>query len=82
MLQVLVCVGTSCHIKGSYDIVEKLTKAIKEYNLDEKVALAGGLCIGQCNREGVTIQVNDEIFTVITVEKFDTFCKVHLLDKI
>ena len=54
-----VCVGSSCHIKGSPEIIELLTKAVKDSGLEDEITLAGSFCIGKCNRLGVTVQVDD-----------------------
>ena len=76
-----VCVGSSCHLKGSPEIIELLQKAISEYHLEDEITLAGSFCIGKCNRIGVTIQVDDDIHTGITTENFKEFFKEHVLDK-
>ncbi|MBQ2770766.1 MAG: (2Fe-2S) ferredoxin domain-containing protein [Clostridia bacterium] len=68
-----VCVGSSCHLKGTQDIVALFQKAVEEYHLDDRVTLAGSFCIGKCNRVGVTVQVDDEIYTGITREGFKEF---------
>lgn len=68
-----VCVGSSCHIKGSPEVVELLTKAVEEYHLEDKITLAGSSCVGKCNRLGVTVQVDAEIYTGITHENFKEF---------
>ncbi len=75
-----VCVGSSCHIKGSPEIVELLQKAVSEYHLDDEITLAGSFCIGKCNRIGVTVQVDDDIHTGITKENFKEFFKENVLD--
>lgn len=77
-----VCVGSSCHLKGSSEIVELLQKAVTEYHLESEVTLAGSFCIGVCNRVGVTVQVDDDIHTGITRENFKEFFKENVLDKI
>ena len=77
-----ICVGSSCHLKGSQDIVELLQKAITEYHLENEVTLAGSFCIGVCNRVGVTVQVNDDVHTGVTKENFKEFFKENVLDKI
>ena len=77
-----ICVGSSCHLKGSQDIVELLQKAVTEYHLEDEVTLAGSFCIGVCNRVGVTVQVDDDIHTGITRENFKEFFKENVLDKI
>ena len=74
-----VCVGSSCHIKGSPEIVELLQKAVEEYHLENEVTLAGSFCIGKCNRVGVTLQVDDEVYTGVTKETFKEFFSENVL---
>ena len=68
-----VCVGSSCHLKGSKQIVELLQKAVEEDHLENEVTLAGSFCIGKCNRVGVTVQVEDDIYTGVTGQTFREF---------
>ena len=77
-----ICVGSSCHIKGSAEIVELLQNAVSEYKLDDEVTLAGSFCIGKCNRVGVTVQIDDDIHTGVTKENFKEFFKENVLDVI
>lgn len=79
MVIVQVCVGSSCHLKGSQEMVELLEKAIEEYGIQDDVVLTGSFCIGKCNRVGVTIQVNDDVHVGITVENFSEFFKTNIL---
>ena len=82
MLFVQVCVGSSCHLKGSQDIVELLEKSIEEHHIEDEVVLTGSFCIGKCNRVGVTVQVNDDIHVGVTRENFREFFKTNILDAI
>ena len=75
-----ICVGSSCHIKGSPEIVELLQNAVAEHGLNDEITLAGSFCIGKCNRVGVTIQVDDDIHTGITKENFKEFFRENVLD--
>ena len=77
-----VCVGSSCHLKGSPEIVELLQKAVEEYHLEDEVTLAGSFCIGKCNRVGVTIQVDDDIHVGITKENLKEFLQENVLNKL
>lgn len=77
-----VCVGSSCHLKGSSEIVELLQKAVEEYHLEDEVTLTGSFCIGKCNRVGVTVQVDDDIYVGITKENFKEFLQKNVLEKI
>lgn len=79
MLVVQICVGSSCHLKGSQEIVELMQKEVKERNLDGEVVLVGSFCIGKCNREGVTVQINDDIYTGITPRNFHEFFTRNVL---
>ena len=82
MLFVQVCVGSSCHLKGSKDIVELFENAIKEHNIEDEIVLSGSFCIGKCNRIGVTVQVNDDVHVGVTRENFRDFFKKNILDVI
>ena len=68
-----VCVGSSCHLKGSADIVELFQNTIQEHGLEGEITLAGSFCIGKCNRIGVTVQIDDVIHTGVTRENFKEF---------
>ncbi len=74
-----ICVGSSCHLKGSPELVALLTKAIEDHHLEDEITLAGSFCMGKCNRSGVTVQVNDEIHVGITCENFKAFFQDNVL---
>ena len=82
MLFVQICVGSSCHLKGSQEIVELFQSAISEYHLEDDIVLSGSFCIGKCNRIGVTVQINDDIHVGVTRENFREFFKENVLDVI
>ncbi len=63
MLKITVCIGSSCHIKGSRLVVEGLQQLIADHALSEKVELGGTFCMGQCQK-GVCVTVNDEFYSV------------------
>ena len=77
-----ICVGSSCHLKGSERLVELFTQAIAENGLENEITLAGSFCTGRCNREGVTVTVDDEVYTGLTPEKFDEFFEEKILKNI
>ena len=79
---VQICVGSSCHLKGSEKLVELFQKAIADNKLDDEVTLAGSFCTGKCNRVGVTVTVDDDVFTGVTPENFSGFFYDKVLNKI
>ena len=62
-MQVTVCIGSSCHIKGSRQVVEQLQELIAKNDLGDKVELAGAFCMGRCQEGGCTT-VDGEFFSV------------------
>ncbi len=81
MVFVTICVGSSCHIHGSEEIIDLMNRAIEQYGLDGEVVLSGGFCFEKCNRHGVTIELDNDVFTGITPAGFDSFFKEHILPR-
>lgn len=79
MVIVQVCVGSACHLKGSQEIVELFEKAIEEHHLEDDIMLCGSFCMGKCNREGVTVQVDDDVYVGITPASFKEFFSDKIL---
>ena len=74
MLKITVCIGSSCHIKGSRQVVEQLQSLIAANALEGKVDLGGTFCLGQC-QQGVCVTVNDAFFSVSPDTVGDFFAK-------
>ncbi len=79
-MKITVCIGSSCHIKGSRQVVESLQTLIKENNLADKVELGGTFCMGKC-QQGVCVTVNDEFYSV-TPENVNEFFNTEVLAKV
>ena len=62
-MKVTVCIGSSCHIKGSRYVVEQLQDLIAKENLNDKIELGGTFCMGKC-QQGVCVTVDSEFFSV------------------
>lgn len=71
-MKITVCIGSSCHVKGSRQVVEQLQKLIEENQLGGKVELAGTFCMGKC-QQGVCVTVDDEFYSVTPDTAFDFF---------
>ncbi len=70
-MDIKVCIGSSCHLKGSRQVVEKIQQLVKKNNVENEVELSGAFCMGKC-QQGVCVSVNNDIFSVMpeTVESF------------
>ena len=80
MMKITVCIGSSCHIKGSRRVVERLQNLIAEHKIGEKVELMGTFCMGNC-QQGVCVTV-DDAFHSVTPETVDEFFATQVLAKV
>ena len=72
MVTISVCVGSACHLKGSYKVIEALQKLISQSKASNRVELKGAFCIGRCT-EGVSVTVNDEEFFSLNENNVESF---------
>ena len=79
-MKITVCIGSSCHIKGSRRVVERLTELLNENNLTDKVNLGGAFCMGKC-QEGVCVTVCDKFYSV-TPDTVDSFFENEVLKNV
>ena len=77
-----ICVGSSCHLKGSEEIVSLFQKSITDHQLENEITLAGSFCIGKCNREGVTVQIDNDTYTGIAKDAFNDFFEKNVISKL
>lgn len=79
-MNVAVCVGSSCHLRGSYNIIELLKQRLEENGLTDRVDLRAAFCLGKCT-DGVSIKVDDEIVCGVSVENFDEIFDRYILKR-
>ncbi|MTI81990.1 MAG: 4Fe-4S dicluster domain-containing protein [Firmicutes bacterium] len=80
-VQISVCVGTGCYLRGSYDIMNKFAELIKHLDMEEHVDLHGTFCLEKCD-QGVSIKVGDEIITGVTAENAEHIFKTNVAMKV
>lgn len=79
-MKLTVCIGSSCHLKGSRQIVEQLQKLISENGLGEKVELVGTFCLGTC-QNGVSVKLDETLFS-LNPEDIQIFFEKEILAKL
>ena len=62
-MKITVCIGSSCHIKGSRQVVTQLQYLIEQHGLGDKVELGGTFCMNKC-QQGVCVTVDGKLFSV------------------
>ena len=73
-MKVTICIGSSCHLKGSRQVVEELQRLVKQHDLAERVELGGVFCMGKC-KDGVCVTVDDKFYSVTPATTRDFFEK-------
>ncbi len=79
-MKITVCIGSSCHIKGSRSVVEQLQYLISNHELGDKVELGGTFCMGKC-QQGVCVTVDEE-FHSVTPETVEEFFNTYVLARV
>lgn len=80
-MNIYICVGSSCHLKGSYDIIQLMKEAITEYHLEDQINLSAAFCLGRCT-DGVSVKINDDIICSVSKDNFPDFLKNNVLAKL
>lgn len=79
-MKVTVCIGSSCHLKGSRQVVERLQALIAEKALKDKVELSGAFCMNNC-QNGVCVTVDGTVFSV-SPDTVESFFNTEILAKV
>ncbi len=59
MTTVSICIGSACHLKGSYNVINAMQELIDDNNLMDKVEIKAVFCLGQCVK-AVAVKIDDE----------------------
>lgn len=79
-MKITVCIGSSCHIKGSRQVVEQLQYLISENDLGDKIELGGTFCMGKC-QNGVCVNVDNDFYSV-TPDNVNEFFEKNVKAKV
>ena len=79
-MTITICIGSSCHLKGSRTIIQKLEELITERQLNDKIELNGSFCMGECSN-GVCVKIIDDLFSV-SPETVNTFFENEVLRRL
>lgn len=70
-----ICIGSACHVKGSYEVINIFKKLVKENNLEDRVELRSSFCLGRCS-EGPSVRINErDIISVFPEDAESVFFK-------
>jgi NADH:ubiquinone oxidoreductase subunit E len=80
-MKINICVGSCCHLKGSYDILQLMKEAIELHQLDTKVNLSAAFCLGHCTN-GVSVKIDEDIIDSVSKDNFKDFFQKRVLERL
>ena len=78
MVTISVCIGSACHLKGSYNVISELQQLIEQHGLSQAVEIKGIFCLGHCSG-AVSVKINDGEVESVTPKTVDTFFQNRIL---
>ena len=72
MFTVVVCVGSSCYVRGSEKMAETFERLIRERGLNGRVELTGAFCMEQCSM-GVSVRIGEQVFRCMDLGDAESF---------
>ena len=72
MIDLYVCVGSACHIRGSYNVIARLQELIEHHRVEGHVTVKAALCLGSCS-DKVSVRINEGLVTGLAVSDTDRF---------
>jgi NADH:ubiquinone oxidoreductase subunit E len=81
MVSIQICIGSACHLKGSYTIIDELQKLIKKDKLESKIEIKASFCLGQCTK-GVSVKVDDDDIITVSPDTVHEFYHDNILRRV
>ena len=72
MVEINVCIGSSCHLKGAYNVIQTFQQMVEASALHDKVEMKARFCMNRC-RQGVAVSIGEEIYSVSPETAMDFF---------
>jgi len=78
MTTITVCVGSACHLKGAYDIIDVFQKLIDDRRISDRATLKGSFCLGKCSK-GVSVKIDESEVMSVTTDCAVSFFEKYVL---
>lgn len=78
MKSIKICIGSACHIKGSYEVIEIFKEEIDKHKLEDKIELCASFCLGKC-RDAVSVMRWDDIVFSVSRENARQIFEVEFM---
>jgi NADH:ubiquinone oxidoreductase subunit E len=81
MVTVNVCIGSACHLKGSYNVINRFQRIIKDKGLEDKVVVKAAFCLGECTK-AVSVKVDDGPINSVNENNIDKFFESNVMRRL
>ncbi|WIV11721.1 (2Fe-2S) ferredoxin domain-containing protein [Proteiniborus sp. MB09-C3] len=81
MVTINVCIGSACHLKGAYEVINNLQHIIEERELSEKVIVKAAFCLGECTK-AVSVRVDEDKVVSVGEETVKEFFEQHVVGRL
>lgn len=80
VLPVVICVGSSCYVRGSERVAATFDRLIRERGLAVQIQVTGAFCMEKCSM-GVSVRLGDGEPQDVTPEQAEAFfmCEIEPL---
>jgi len=78
VVDVGVCIGTNCYIKGSWKLLEGLPIELRRRGISDHFRIKARFCTGQC-KGGPNVMIGNKIISVDNIAQAGDFIDTHLL---
>lgn len=64
MVELNVCIGTACHLRGAYNVLQTFQQQMEQLQLHDKIDFKTSFCMRMCQQEGVAVSVNGQAYSI------------------
>jgi NADH:ubiquinone oxidoreductase subunit E len=76
-----VCVGSACHLKGAYNVINEFMNIIKEKELEDKITIKAAFCLGNCTN-GVSVRIDEEDVLSCSADNVQGFFETNVVGRL
>lgn len=69
-MKISICVGSSCHLKGSREVITRIQELIRIYDPENRIELSASFCLGHC-AEGVSMMIDQQPVYGVNADNVD-----------
>lgn len=80
MKTIEVCIGSACHLKGAYNVINGLQRLVEERDLKDEVVVKAAFCLGECTKAVSTRIDNGDVISVDD-KNIEEFFDVNVLGR-